>query len=264
MTLLVRDEEDIIRENLDYHLSRGVDFFIVTDNRSTDGTRRILEDYARNGVAEIIDEKEDDYKQAQWVSRMARLAYTKYNADWIINADADEFWWPRNGNLKESLEQVPPDCGALAAAVLHFVARPGNGNTLKRMVIRNRRRDKLKVCHRGFPDVLVGYGNHSLDKPATKMFPDKWLLTVLHFPRRTYQQYEVKVRNGGTALLNNPDIPGSRWHARYKDLQAGTLLEYWKKNIEYSRMKVLWEMTTGKLSLDTRLARYMKSIEENK
>ena len=31
MTLLVRDEQDIIRENIEFHLSMGVNFFIAAD-----------------------------------------------------------------------------------------------------------------------------------------------------------------------------------------------------------------------------------------
>ena len=34
MTLLVRDEQDIIRENIEFHLSQGIDYFIATDNIS--------------------------------------------------------------------------------------------------------------------------------------------------------------------------------------------------------------------------------------
>ena len=38
MTLLVRDEEDIVEDHLIYHLNQGVDFVVATDNRSVDGT----------------------------------------------------------------------------------------------------------------------------------------------------------------------------------------------------------------------------------
>jgi hypothetical protein len=32
MTLLIRDEEDIIDKNISFHLKHGVDFIIATDN----------------------------------------------------------------------------------------------------------------------------------------------------------------------------------------------------------------------------------------
>lgn len=51
MTLLVRDEQDIIRENIEFHLSQGVSFFIVTDNLSADGTAAILKEYEEMGGA---------------------------------------------------------------------------------------------------------------------------------------------------------------------------------------------------------------------
>src|SRR4051794_32396739 len=49
MTLLVRNEEDILEANLDFHLSRGVDFVIAIDNNSEDDTGRILDAYASKG-----------------------------------------------------------------------------------------------------------------------------------------------------------------------------------------------------------------------
>ena len=42
MTLLVKNEEDILEQNLIFHKEKGVDFFIVTDNNSTDRTPEIL------------------------------------------------------------------------------------------------------------------------------------------------------------------------------------------------------------------------------
>ena len=89
MTLLVRDSEALLRENLEFHLQQGVDHFIITDNRSTDGTSRIIEEYAAAGLAERIWEPEDTFSQGRWVTRMARRA-AMAGADWIINSDDDE------------------------------------------------------------------------------------------------------------------------------------------------------------------------------
>jgi hypothetical protein len=82
MTLLVRDEDDIVAANIDYHLSRGVDFIIATDNLSVDGTPGILERYPRQGRLHAIRETSDDYAQHAWVTRMARMAATDFGADW--------------------------------------------------------------------------------------------------------------------------------------------------------------------------------------
>ena len=99
MTLLARDEIDIVDSWLAFHLNAGVDLVIATDNRSQDGTTEVLEEYARSGHVHLIREPGEDLRQNEWVTRMARLAATEYGADWVINSDADEFWWPRGASL---------------------------------------------------------------------------------------------------------------------------------------------------------------------
>jgi len=100
MTLLVRDEIDIIRENIEFHLNHGVDFVIITDNGSIDGTRDAIAEYERMGIAHIIDDPIQDCSQHRPVTRMAHLARDRYKADWVLSNDADEFWYPVSRNFK--------------------------------------------------------------------------------------------------------------------------------------------------------------------
>src|SRR5262249_30645506 len=99
-TVLARDEADIIDAQVAFHLNAGVDFVIATDNNSRDGTTEILEAYQRDGCLHLIREPAEGLRQGEWVTRMARLAATDFGADWGINSDADEFWWPRGGPLQ--------------------------------------------------------------------------------------------------------------------------------------------------------------------
>lgn len=57
MTLLVKNEEELLEQNLIFHKQMGVDGFIVTDNNSTDHTPDILRKYKELGwIKEIIQE----------------------------------------------------------------------------------------------------------------------------------------------------------------------------------------------------------------
>ena len=50
MTLLVRDEADLLPSHLEHHLAQGVDFFLITDNGSTDATAAIAAEAEARGV----------------------------------------------------------------------------------------------------------------------------------------------------------------------------------------------------------------------
>ena len=94
LTLMVRDEADIIAAMLEHHLAHGIDRILVTDNGSVDGTREILAEYARVAPVTVFDDPEHRKQQAEVVTRMARLAATEHGAHWVVNGDADEFLRP--------------------------------------------------------------------------------------------------------------------------------------------------------------------------
>ena len=57
MTLVVRDEVDIVEAWLAYHLARGVDLVIATDHRSIDGTTDILRGTSATGASSCCARK---------------------------------------------------------------------------------------------------------------------------------------------------------------------------------------------------------------
>lgn len=264
MTLLVRNEEDILADNLDYHLSQGVDFIIATDNNSEDGTLGILRRYEKAGYLRLIREPEDDYSQAKWVTRMARLAATEHGADWVINNDADEFWWPRTGSLKSTLEAST--ARALEVARVNFppLRVPSSpfwrGQTVREVQSFNAVGQPLppKVCHRADPQVEVAQGNHSVNFPAE---PTSGLL-IFHFPMRSYEQMEAKIRLGGAAYERNTNLPkevGGTWRELYRKLKAGEL-RAWFDEQALDESSVEAGIRAGRLIRDRRLAGCLESM----
>jgi len=99
MTLKVRDEDDVLEDNLRFHHALGVDFFIVTDNGSVDRTPEILARYTEAGLAHVIRDETSELRihEVRWATDMARLAATEYGADWVFHGDAARTLahWPR-------------------------------------------------------------------------------------------------------------------------------------------------------------------------
>jgi Glycosyl transferase family 2 len=209
MTLLVRDEADIIDAQIAFHLHAGVDFVIATDNGSSDGTREILEKYARGGYLHLITQGGDDMQQVEWVTRMARLAATDFGADWVINSDADEFWCSHGAPIKTILAEVPRRFDTVRALMRNFVPRPGGPEFFaERMNARlvpseaTLRRHRVhpfhaqdKVLHRAHPEVILSAGNHEARWPSSVDLRGFWHFEVLHFPMRTPEQCVLKWRN---------------------------------------------------------------------
>jgi glycosyl transferase family 2 len=202
-TLVVRDEADVVDTQIAYHLSAGVDFVIATDHESQDGTTEILESYERAGVLRLLRVR-GEMREAEWRTRMARAAATEYGADWVINTDADEFWMPREGTLKDVLQVVPERVGVVWALTCHFVPRPDDGVLFaERMIARfsalaalndptSPYRPHAKAAHRADPDIVVWFGSHRVESRRLAPLPGWHPADVFHFPFRSLEQYERK------------------------------------------------------------------------
>ena len=264
MTLLVRDEEDIVAANLDYHLSQGVDHVIVTDHRSQDATAGLLKGYVDRGLVHYIYESSEGYDQHAWVTRMARMAFTEHGADWVINSDADEFWWPAEGTLATTFAGLPPSVNVVKAPRFNFVPVEETGAKIyDRMLYREKISFNTfgqplppKVAHRGSPHVTVQQGNHSIRGLGEQTIAAD-CIEILHFPVRTYAQIENKIAKGGhayTRTTNLPENAGRTWQALYRDYQRdGNIRAYFGECL-YDRQRLARALDEGELVVDRRLS----------
>jgi Glycosyl transferase family 2 len=243
MTLLVRDAEKLLRENLEFHLKQGVDYFIITDNRSVDATNRIIGDYVAAGLAERIWEPDDTFSQGRWVTRMARRAAAA-RADWVINSDDDEFWSATAGTLREVLSGLPPELAAIAVTRLNHppVSGPPFDHFLSSMIYRERSSLNIfgeplpaKVVHRAFADIEVAQGNHKVSRAGVELrvCPTD-VITISHFPIRDFVSFERKIINGGAAYARNTELDlssGHAWRWLYELWRQGGLKAWYDRQL---------------------------------
>jgi len=269
MTLLARDEADVVDAQIAFHLHAGVDYVIATDNASCDGTTEILERYASAGVLHLIREPGDDMRQDEWVTRMARLAATEHGADWVVNSDADEFWWPRGGSLGDVLSAVPDRYGIVRGCWRHFVPRPDDGAFFaERMTVRLATpahpgaKDTIfhahqKVAHRAHPDAVIERGNHNVDAPGLDVLRSWHPVEVLHFSFRSLAQLERKARGG---WLRSPGYePVGHRLLLDEAFRAGRLEEHYDE-FAVDDDALARGLADGTLAQDTRLRDALRAI----
>jgi len=266
-TLVVRDEVDVVDDQIAYHLNAGVDFVIASDHESRDGTTDILERYAREGHLRRI-EVEGTMRDGPWRTHMARLAAVEHGADWIVNTDADEFWMPRRGTLKDIFVSIPEQYGVVFALSRHFVPRPESpGRFWERMLVRaspqaaihdptSPYRPHLKAAHRADPEISVSFGSHTVWTRSWRALHHWHPADVLHFPFRSLSQWE----NKGVRRAQG-DKPLGQYVTALRAKESGRSADRYGSLVVDDRELELG-LTQGSLRTDTRLRDALAAIHD--
>jgi glycosyl transferase family 2 len=270
MTLVVRNEADIIKANLDYHLANGVDFVIVTDHGSDDGTSEILCEYEKAGAARVLREEERPHHQSRRMTRMAEMARCEHGASWVINNDADEFWWPQVGTLRDVFAALPDRYGQIIVQRRNFrpLLPPPNdepgGPFYRQLVYRETDSPSIadvpKVAHRPRAGVVVAPGNHSIASACLPAVPAGGLLEIFHFPMRSYEQFERKVLQIGIGyelLADRSPGVGEEQLDLLRLHREGRLREHYNA-LALDREALFEGLRTGAIVCDRRLSDFMR------
>lgn len=277
MTLVCKDEIEIIEKHLLFHHHMGIDGYIVTDNNSTDGTREILEEYKKKGIVlEIIDEPCPTHMHGVWVHRMVDIAIKKYHADWIINSDADEFWYAQSEDLKYDIAQcgkanvlnlyfrnfVPPvspdedyfqTCSFVTRLLPKYEAEAlGVSNP---HYIDNHPMPKVIHQTKGYIHILDG--NHGVKiKNPDIVSPSN--IRLYHYYIRNYKHFEHKVVKGYASVKDHPQKGiGSEWRLWYeKYYSQGKLADAYSEKFAFDKLPVLREV--GCVVNDPSIINFMK------
>ena len=255
---IVRNEADIIRTNVLYHLSLGIDRLLIVDNGSSDGTDQILRQL---GQDRRVRWSRDDgpYYQSQITSELAREAL-RDGADWVVPTDADEFWYPTGESFRRVLNDSR--AGALGTQVMTFIQRRSQEESAPDALLHMTRRtaappawppkrgqsmeesQQIESQHISFVEktyppkwigrpteaIVIQAGNHRMDGvDGPKEITDKIL--CLHAPLRSRAVLEARI--GWASRLDEAGFgpKQSRHMRRWAKLEDGSAIELeWAAN----------------------------------
>ena len=94
MTMIVRDEEDILLDNILFHSKLGIDSFLILNNGSLDSTVDLIREAQKDIEIQLFHQPVYSHRLERWRLQLAFEARNRMGADLVICGSADEFWMP--------------------------------------------------------------------------------------------------------------------------------------------------------------------------
>jgi len=119
---IVKDEKDIIVQQIKWLHNQGMDGIIVADNMSTDGTYELLKSLHYPNLKVVID-KVTRHHQNESIVELANYACDLANSTdlWIVPFEADNFiCTPGKRNIRDSLLGLDDSIGAIKCNVYTY------------------------------------------------------------------------------------------------------------------------------------------------
>jgi hypothetical protein len=216
---LVRNEADILDASIRHMLNQGVDFLLIADHGSTDGTREILDSFGP--LVTWVANTDPLYRQVAWMNELAMLAHSR-GADWLIPFDADEIWLSALPDrvdrltLKEHLEGWHDSrTGSYWATLYHH--RDWDHKFIPAEPL-------PKVAYHWSPTAKLAAGNHSVEG-----LDPRWMvgggLEIRHLQYRSAEHFIAKVRDHNSTLTPEMRARGEGAHkSQYEHLTDDELL----------------------------------------
>jgi hypothetical protein len=227
---MVKDEADIIGDNIEWLLSQ-VDSILVADNMSTDGTSDILHRLSSDNenLHVVLDDEFAYYQSDKMTSLFKKIYEIDPSVEWVVPFDGDEFWFSKNGTIKDTLNNLESD--VLTAPVWHMVSNldTSTDSPLSDISWRQENPERFPVvAFRYNSEAKIHMGNHGIDWPNART--NHGALEVRHYQYRSLEHFIHKVRTGKKVLeaANLDAGSGAHWRT-YGAMSDQELQEIWNQ-----------------------------------
>jgi len=232
------DQGDILQDFLDWHLDLGVDMIIAMDHGSTDGSTELLDEYSRTRPVVWFPIPERDLRKYSPADELAALARDRYDADWIIHCDVDEFLCTTGAELRSILARAEKDDLTLLTVPRRTMTGPPLQPGQRATRVLNLRIDRTVeptpreqvTWDLPAPFAFLEVGGHLIVRASAlaeygagaHVATTKWgrsgtsdELYILHYAIRGFDSLQTKVHNTASWLDANRHLAaGMCWHWR--------------------------------------------------